>query len=233
MMFVVIGLSVRLMIKVLLRSAIYSSVVLLQMSSLVHATSQGDFDRIFSAKNEPKSVYFLASYVTKTGDHQLEVWRQADQLRRKTDTSSDAFVTKKPGPEDWSMVILDHQKKIASQIDRMSLLKIGSFTDWYDLGHGLTRPFGPHVVMESKSVPKIKVSPIEPCTWYDLTQKGLTSQVCWSNRVKLPLLIVGNDHQTITWRIQTLKTDPIRREIFLVNDKGYIRNNASKDIMDD
>lgn len=194
-----------------------------------------EFDKVFTSRDEPARIHFIARYITSTGSHELEVWREAQKrLRRRTDNNSDAYVQKSKGPEDWSMVLYDHQKKIASQLSREALIKLGQFTDWFDLSHGLTRPFGQYQLNVSSKewTEKVTAKSLSRCQWYDLQQNGQTSHVCWSADHHLPMLILGPNEQVV-WQITEVNTKAADPSVWKKPQQGYLFNNASKDILDD
>lgn len=193
------------------------------------------FDKVFNTQDEPAQLHFVARYVTASGPHELEVWRDAQKrLRRRTDNNSDAYVQKGKGPEDWSMTLYDHQKKIASQLSREALIKLGQFTDWFDLSHGLTRPFGEYQLSATSKawIEKNTAKPLSNCQWFDLLQKGQTSHVCWSAKHHLPMLIAGPNDQII-WQVAEVDNKPANLSVWQQPKQGYLHNNASKDILDD
>ncbi len=193
-----------------------------------------NFDQVFSATGEPSAVHYKAHYQLRGAEHELEVWRDGKtRVRRRTGVTSDAYITRVGTQEDWQMILLDHQRHAAAHLDRQSLMKLGNFTDWFDWSHGLIRPFGPHHVSAGKRPDALVGSAIEACDWYDLKVKETTSHICWSPRVRLPLLIAPERATHPAWKIVSLDTRPIAASVFVVNDKGYQKTDAARDILDD
>lgn len=188
-----------------------------------------NFDQVFSNKGEPSVLHFRAVFVSDGTEHQLEVWRDSDQrLKRRTDGAIEIFVFRKPGDSEFHMSILDMKKRIHTRIDRTNLYRIGNFTDWFDLAHGLKHPMGEYRLAKAHApdgAPKV----IESCQWYALTQDKRTSHVCWSARSRLPLVMQAQDGEVV-WRVANLDRDPISAKIFEVHDEGFIRNDANQDI---
>ena len=193
-----------------------------------------DFDQVFRAQGEPQQVHFVASYLSQSGPHRLEVWREgARRIRRMTDDTSDSYVTHVGHQEDWTMLILEHRRRVRLDLDRQTLIKLGTFTDWFDLAHGINRPFGPHRVSPVQPPSKLTTKAIEACEWFELSQSGRAAQVCWSARLRLALLIVNEGASTPVWRIESVDTRPIDKAVFTVHGDGYLRTDAAKDIMED
>jgi hypothetical protein len=199
------------------------------------ASSQNNFDLVFSAKGEPRWMHFHANYVGKTGSHRLELWRDNQkEVRRRTDDNTDAYVTHSGLSEDWSMVILDHRKKMSAKLDRQTLMKMGTFTDWFDLSHGLIRPFGPHQVKSIEAPSDLAEKPIEACKWAQLSQKGAgTVRVCWSQKYHLPLMMTSEDKNQVVWKITDIETKAISKMVFKADLGGYNQHDTVKDLMDD
>jgi len=97
---------------------------------------------------------------------------------------------------------LDLKKHIHTRIDRTNLYRIGNFTDWFDLAHGLKHPKGEYR-LEKASTPAKAPEPLSPCQWYDLIQSDRATHICWSARYRLPMLIVTSEGQT-AWRISAV-----------------------------
>lgn len=193
-----------------------------------------NFDQVFVSRGQPRTIHFTATYITRSGEHHLELWRDGDRrVRRHTDESADSYVTHIGTDEDWQMVILDHRRKLSSTIDRQSLLKLGTVTDWFDLAHGLNRPFGTHQVARASAPPKLVDQPVGVCEWYSLSQNGRISLICWSQGLRIPLLIAGSEDSRAVWRIDKVDTRRIDPSVFQVSARGYMKNDASKDILDD
>lgn len=191
-----------------------------------------NFDQTFSDKNEGKRLHYQAVFSSKGQDHQLEVWRDGQtRLKRRTDDTIELYASHKPGDAEYSLSILDMKKHIHTRIDRTNLYRIGNFTDWFDLAHGLKHPKGEYQL--SKANPPDKApSAINPCQWYDLTQADHTTHICWSTRYRLPMLIVTPEGNT-AWRISGVDDKPIATDTFKIHDEGFIRNDANQDIEKD
>ena len=192
-----------------------------------------DFDRTFSDRQEPRSLHFTATYSTGGGGHRLEVWRSgAAQLRRQTDGVLDTYVIRNPRDAEYRMVVLDRQRKIATRIDRSNLYRIGNFTDWFDLSHGLRHPKGAYTLV-STSAPAGAIRPTAPCQWYALDTGSQHSETCWSQKYRLPLLIYSGTPAKLVWRLDPPQTGRIDPRIFTIDDTGYVENDANQDIEKD
>lgn len=189
-----------------------------------------NFDQTFSDRGEPSSIHFEALYRAAGASHRLEVWRSGDaQLRRQTDGVIDTYVTHKPRDAEYRMVILDRQRKIATRIDRSNLYRIGNFTDWFDLAHGLRHPKTEYVLQRS-AAPAGAVKPVESCNWYQLQSGSQTSEICWSRRVRLPLLIYTGNSTEPVWQISSASTTRSADSVFTIDATGFIENDANQDI---
>lgn len=190
------------------------------------------FDQVFNDKAEPASLHYQGVYLNQSGEHQLEVWRKGDQqLKRRSDDSIETYVKRSSGEAEYQMWVLDLNKKINTRIDRTNLYRIGSFTDWFDLAHGLRHPKGDYHLV-SAAAPSLAPKAVAPCKWFDLTQQGHTSHICWSDRERLPLQILAQDGRVV-WNVNKLDRGPLAAAIFVIHDEGFIRNDANQDIEPD
>jgi hypothetical protein len=126
------------------------------------------------------------------------------------------------------MSILDMKKHIHTRIDRTNLYRIGNFTDWFDLAHGLKHPMGEYRVSKAQA-PDGAPKAIEACQWYELLQDTRTIHICWSAQSRLPLVIQAQDGKVV-WRVAALDRKPIPVKTFEIHDEGFIRNDANQDI---
>lgn len=190
------------------------------------------FEDAFSAKGEPRTLHYQATFSSKGAEHQLELWRDGDKrLKRSTDKIIDTFVFRQPGSGEFQMSILDKKKKIHARVSRTNLYRIGNFTDWFDLAHGLKHPVGPYKVAKAPApdgAPKVG----RECQWYDLTQGENTTHICWNAQNRLPLVIQAANG-AVVWKVTGMDTKPIPAKTFEIHDEGYIRNDANEDIAGD
>lgn len=190
------------------------------------------FDAVFAEKGQPASQYFKSSFRTDSGSHTLEVWRLNDEhLKRVTDGVLEVHVERKAGDPEFRMTVLDLKKRMTTQIDRSNLYRIGNFTDWFDLAHGLKHPKGAYRLAKGKKPDGVPAA-IESCDWFELSQGSQTSHICWSAKSRLPLLVSAQDGQLI-WQVTQLERKPLERKTFAVHDQGFIRNDANQDIEHD
>jgi hypothetical protein len=218
-----------------LKHAIYRSHLRLATLCVAAAVSlhalagEKKFEQVFSAKGEPGALHYRAVFISKGAEHQLEVWRDGDRrVKRRTDEAIETYAFRKPGDPEFRMSILDMKKRIHTRIDRANLYRIGNFTDWFDLAHGLKHPMGEYRVAKAQA-PDGAPKAIEACQWYDLTQDKRTTHICWSAGSRLPLVIQAQDGEVV-WRVATLDRKPIPAKTFEIHDEGFIRNDANQDI---
>jgi hypothetical protein len=191
-----------------------------------------DFDRTFAAGFEPRQSHYVATYRLGGTEHRVEVWRDRDlSLKRRTDDRIEIHVTKSAGDVEWTMVVLDLKRKIATRVERTNLMRIGHFTDWFALSHSLSRPAGAYeLVAITRGAPRVK--PVASCRWYLLTQGGRASKICWSAPLHLPLVIAESGDQ-VQWKIVDVDSRPLPTGTFTLDDRDFIRNNADQDIQAD
>lgn len=188
-----------------------------------------DFDHVFSTRGEPAATHFQATYLAGGLEHHVEVWRDGERrIRRRTDDKADSFAMRAPGSPDYRLSVLDLDRKIRTDIDRDHLYRIGQFTDWFDLGHGLRHPKGAYRLVPA-ATPHGAARAIGACAWVALVQGAQTTHVCWSTTAKLPLLIQAADGRTV-WRVTSVDHKAIPDKVFAIQDAGFIRNDANADI---
>jgi hypothetical protein len=129
------------------------------------------------------------------------------------------------------MSILDMKRRIHTRVDRTNLYRLGNFTDWFDLTHGLRHPRAGYRLERARSTSGLPRA-VSPCSWFDFTQEQRTTQVCWSEKDRIPLLIRGSGGDVV-WRVTALDRKPIRATTFVINDQGFVRNDAIEDIEGD
>ncbi|MFA5914569.1 MAG: hypothetical protein WCV99_23470 [Sterolibacterium sp.] len=197
--------------------------------SLSVPAKEPTFEQIFSAKGEPAALHYRAVFISKGAEHRLEVWRDGDRrLKRRTDDAIEIYVLREPGDAEFRMSILDMEKRIHTRIDRTNLYRIGNFTDWFDLAHGLRHPMGEYRVAKARA-PDAAPKPIAACQWYDLTQDQRTTHICWSAQSRIPLAIQAQEGEVV-WRVTALDQKPIPVKTFDIHDAGFVRNDANQDI---
>ena len=190
------------------------------------------FDRVFSAAGEPPVLHYRVLFVGTDRVHRMELWRDHDRrVKRLTDRAIATFATHRPGDAGYSMTVLDLQRRISTRIDRSNLYRVGNFTDWFDLTHGLRHPKGAYRLTTGDAPTGMPVS-AAPCRWYDLTQGQRTAHICWDARNHVPQLIAtANGHPV--WRIVAIDTAPVAAATFVANDRGFVKNDANRDIEGD
>ena len=191
------------------------------------------FQDVFSAHGEPASLHYSVAFRSGGAAHRMEVWRDGDRrLRRDTDAAISTFAFHAPGDAGYRLSILDRQRRIHTDIDRTNLYRIGDFTDWFDLAHGLRHPRGNYRLSRSVRPSEGGRRPIRPCAWYDLAEGARITHVCWDAADRIPLRIAGAGWETL-WEVEAVDRKSISASRFAIDDKGYVRNDASRDIAND
>ena len=196
-----------------------------------HATELR-FDQPFDTGSSPATVHYRASYSAGGAPHRVEVWRDGDvRVRRRTDDRIEVHAFREAGSAEFRMSILDLDKRIHTTVSRSNLYRIGSFTDWFDLAHGLRHPAGEYVLTRI-AAPVRGASAVGPCGWFELAQNGQVSRVCWSTLEQVPMLILSGGGEVV-WRIDALDREAIGPDAFAIRDEGYLRIDADQDIEPD
>ncbi len=186
------------------------------------------FDDVFATKGEPARLHYVVAFRSGGATHRMELWRDGDRrVRRDTDRALTTFAVHRPGEAGYQLAILDRQKHVRTDIARTNLYRIGQFADWFDLGHGLRHPKGTYRL--SRREPPSGLTPIRPCTWYDLAEGARTTAICWDAAYHVPLLIAGGDGQPL-WKMIAVDTRPIPASRFTIDDRNYVHENADRDI---
>ncbi|WP_426265360.1 hypothetical protein [Sphingomonas sp. PWP1-2] len=198
-------------------------------SHALAAASSLSFDRVFTAAGEPAAVHYQLLYRSHDGVHRMEVWRVGDhQVKRVTDKAVISLATHRTGEAGYRLTIFDLKRRIATQIDRANLYRVGNFTDWFDLTHGLRHPNGPYTLAAGPAPAGMPRS-VAPCAWYRLAEGPRTSSICWDARRRVPLLIAVGDKEPI-WRLLEIDTKPAPAGTFTVDTRGFTINDANHDI---
>ncbi len=185
------------------------------------------FEAVFRSGGEPASLHYRATFRSSGGTHQLEVWRDGDRrIKRVTDGAVATYVVHHPGDANFEMQVLDLRKRINTHIDRTTMYRMGNFTDWFDLGHGVRMPKGSYKLIRS-AAPAASAKPLVACDWYTLTEGARRTQMCWDPSNRLPLLIVSGD-RTI-WQITAIDRSAFAPSVFDIADKGFVRVDAVRD----
>ncbi len=191
------------------------------------------FETTFLSKGEPSTLYYRVQFAAGGSAHSMQVWREGDRrLRRRTDDAVDTYVMRENvDPNDYQMIVVDYSKRITTRIDRNNLVRLGNFSDWFDLAHGLRHPVGPYQIAATDAPSKIDL-PISACRWYEIQQGDATSRVCWSERERLPL-VIWSASRGVVWRVTEVNRRSLPADIFNIHDIGFVRNDANADIEND
>lgn len=201
-------------------------------ASYAGAAPADAFDRVFAVRGEPASLRYEVDYEDARGSHRLRVWRHGTtHLRRSTDGMLDVLV-ERGADDELHMAVIDHRKHIATAVSRTALYKVGHGLDWFSLAHGLARPATAYTVTRLARAPA-SAPAVAACRWAELTQGERRTDVCWSPRLGLPLLIVAQPSGKTVWRVVASHPGPVEASAFSVAADGYVRVSADEDIQAD
>lgn len=194
----------------------------------------GTFESVFQSGDEPAALFYRAEFTGSDGVHVLQVWRDRQvRLRRKTDEVLDTYVVRNSAdPLEYQMTVVDYRKRITTRIDRNNLIRLGHFSDWFDLAHGLRHPVGTYRIAQA-SAPAGAPTPASTCRWYALSQGTSTHRICWRTREHLPMVIWSDAAASGVWRVTQVEHRSIGDEVFVPHDTGFVRNDANADIEGD
>ncbi len=152
------------------------------------------WEEAFPIAAAPDSVHFNARFRDAAGAwHRLETWRNADRsLHRRTDDRIDLFALRSAGGE-MHLRLLDRARRIAADVSRTNLYRIGVYADAFGLAHVIDRPRGAYQVETAPAPPGIAAA---DCRWRALVRQQpqpSRTLVCWSETWGLPLVIVDAD----------------------------------------
>ena len=189
------------------------------------------FESVFQSGDEPAALFYRAEFTGSDGAHALQVWRDRQvRLRRKTDDALDTYVVRDSAdPLEYQMTVVDYRKRITTRIDRNNLIRLGHFSDWFDLAHGLRHPIGAYRLAPT-SAPAGAPTPAATCRWYALSQGKSTHRICWSTREHLPMVIWSDAIASAVWRVTQVEHRSMGDEVFVPHDTGFVRNDANADI---
>ncbi|MGI4732526.1 MAG: hypothetical protein ACRYFW_12380 [Janthinobacterium lividum] len=197
------------------------------------AAPGADFDTVFSAAGEPAYLHAEVRFVDRGTAHRMALWRDHERrVLHVTDARITTLATRTRGA-GYDLVVLDHVRRTSTRISRDNLYRIGDFTDWFDMGHGLRHPRGPYALAPTAGpVPATLPATPAPCRWYDLSQAAGVAHVCWDGRDRLPLLIATAAWVPM-WRVVAIDRSAIPAGRFVLDDRGYVRNDADRDVEGD
>ena len=99
-------------------------------------------------------LHYQVLFASNGAVHRMELWRDRDRrIKRVTDQALVTYATRKAGDVGYTLKVLDLKRRISTLIDRTNLYRIGSFTDWYDLSHGLRHPKGAYRLVAAQAAP--------------------------------------------------------------------------------
>lgn len=196
------------------------------------AAAPPSFDRVFATAGEPRQLHFTVLYRNAEGVHRLAVWRDGQgRLKRVTDGRVTTLVRRSRAGPDFTMQVIDPRRHTSTRLDRNSLYRVGQITEWFDLAHGLRHPVSAYRLTARAALSPMPRVPAL-CRWYDLIAQGRTTSICWDAADSLPLLIATGPGHPV-WRVLSIDRGPIALNTFVANDRGYIHDDATRDISND
>ena len=207
-------------------------------AAVVKQPTSLQWQQVFATNNAVRFLEFTAHFHDAKGvEHLLHYWREGDKrLRRNTDGNVDLMVERLANGEHRYHVI-DHHKKIITQIDQTNLHRIGQFSSWDDFARALTMPASGAKLVKTTNT-DISVGDYR-CSWYEVipTPHGKTHEtrqhICWSQLLGIPLKVTSerlNGEKITTWLMDSASTLKLNNTAFTVNVEGYASVDANLDI---
>lgn len=195
-----------------------------------------DWDKTFPLTQSPKNQHFVGQWRDgRYRVHRIEVWRQGEQLlRRNTDERMSIFAnqlqTATVGSPTVRYDVVDHGRKLFYEVDRANLNRLGVFYEWNQLAHAISPPRGQYTLFKIDVADSVIAK--YSCTWYELTQTSTEAQLCWSEKLALPLSVKtrrGDAPWRDDWSIQSVDENVQAKDVtFTPGD--YIRFDANEEL---
>ncbi|VXC69526.1 conserved hypothetical protein [Sphingomonas sp. 8AM] len=211
-----------------------SSMVVAALPTTIDAAARAGagprFEQAFATAGAPAHFHARLAYRAPDGVHHVEVWRDgATRVRRDTDGRLISIATRRRARDtDFRLDLFDRSRRLHTIVDRTSLYRVGRFTDWNDLAFGIRPPADRYSVV---AVPQGSDAPAA-CRWYALETEGHRTLICWSREQAFPMLMRDSRGREI-WRVTAFDNAAPAAALFRPDEKGYIVNNAARDIAGD
>ncbi|WP_407572423.1 hypothetical protein [Deinococcus altitudinis] len=142
------------------------------------------------------ALYLQATYPDAQGKAQtLEFWRDASgRVVRRTGGRSELHLTPSKDGEDLYQ-LRNLLSRTAYDVHRVNLFRVGVFTDRWSVQHLLDRPVGPSVLTR---MARGEQTAAGRCEWWRVAAGVKVSEVCWSTRYGLPLLLKSGGHTVLS-----------------------------------
>jgi hypothetical protein len=150
------------------------------------------WEEAFPIASATADVHVEARFQGSDGmSHRLSLWRHGTAfLHRRTDEALDLYVRRTSPTSDYAYRLMDHRRRIAMDVRRNQLYRIGVFSDWFGLAHLIDRPKTAFAV---QALPVSARERRQDCTWRLLVRGAGSSKdesrVCWSAAWGIPLSI--------------------------------------------
>lgn len=210
------------------------AVALGAVAACAAAAPRLDWRHAFLVDASLQDVHFVARYESRDGKaHRLELWRHRREfLHRQTDHVLDLYVAGAHSAARYRL--LDHRRRIAVDVTRVNLYRIGVFSSAWGLAHVLEKPGGRYSITPLADRPHIQPKVRAPCRWRGLHADDgkIDDLICWSKRWGLPLVILdGHAHRAI-FEVTEVDATPLPAEQrrWPVVPVGYAIVDADDDI---
>lgn len=150
------------------------------------------------------ALHLLATYPDAQGRAQpLEFWRdEAGRVIRRTGNRAELHLTQAKDGEDLYQ-LRNLLSRTAYDVHRVNLYRVGVFTDRWSVQHLLDRPSGTYTLAR---VGRSEQTVAGTCEWWRVTSLPKVSEVCWSARYGVPLLLKSGGRTVLS--VTKVETNP-------------------------
>jgi len=197
---------------------------LLAPLALAASAAPATWDEAFGGARP--ALHVTATYPDAQGRAQtLEFWRDASgRVVRRTGGRAELRLIPSPDGED-AYQLLNLQRRTAFDVHRVNLFRVGIFTDRWSVQHLLDKPAGAYTLTRLAAA----VTPAGPCMWWKLSSAGRVSEVCWSQRSGVPLLLRSGGRTVLS----VTKLDPLGHFPAAALPEGWQQYDADEDLAPD
>lgn len=173
------------------------------------------------------ALHLQATYPDAQGKTQsLEFWRDASgRVVRRTGGRAELHLTPSQDGEDLYQ-LRNLLSRTAFDVHRVNLFRVGVFTDRWSVQHLLDRPAGASVLTR---LARSGQTTAGRCEWWRVTAGVKVSEVCWSVRFGLPLLLKSGGRTVLS----VSSIGPLGALPVAVVPKGWQEYDADADLAPD